>query len=64
MPDKQKSINSNNLDALPKVLVMFVNHISNLARFYWSVSFASQYIMKEEGPILAPIGIVNECVYI
>ena len=46
MPDKQKLINSNNPDALLKVLVqlVFVNHMSNPTRFYCSVSFVSQYI--------------------
>ena len=45
MPDKQKSINSNNPDALLKVLVqlVFVNHIYNLTKFYCSISFARQY---------------------
>ena len=51
MPDKQKSINSNDLDALPKILghnkplqLFFVNHMSNLTKFYCSASFACQYI--------------------
>ena len=35
MPDKQKSINSNKFDALHGKLVqlVFVNHMSNLAKF-------------------------------
>ena len=50
MHDKQKkSINSNNPEALLKVLVLvsscglFVNHMSNLTKIYCSVSFARQY---------------------
>ena len=53
MPDKHKMINSNNSDALLKVSdhnklvqLLFVNHMSNLTKFYCivlSISFARQY---------------------
>ena len=48
MPDKQKSINSNDPGSGPGELVqlVFVNHMSNLTYFYCSVSFARQYIKE------------------
>ena len=58
MPDKQKSINSNNPDALLKVYgngklvqLVFVNHMSNQTNFYCSVSFARQYCFKAVEPV-------------
>ena len=48
MPDKQKSINLNNSDALLKVLVVFVSHMYSLTKFYCSASFARQYRNKNQ----------------